>query len=197
MTNDDASGTPLRRGKSLPIALALLAISAGLNVLSAHRISVLRAGLNAAESRAVLELGLAVPEIVGLDAAGSPAVLRYSDARVPTVLYVFTPQCGWCKKNIANLHALINQAGSRYRVVGVALTRQDLDSYINGEGLRIPVYSNIRSDIRNVYRLGGTPETIVVSPESKVLRVWQGAYEPQIRAEIEQFLGVDLPGCCA
>lgn len=144
----------------------------------------------------MLTPGTLVPEIVGLGADGSPATLHYNETGVPTVLYVFTPQCGWCKKNLANFHALIDQAGGRYRVVGIALTRQDLDAYIRNENLRILILADVRGDVRDTYRLGGTPETIVVSPASKVLKVWSGAYEGHLQAEIEKFLQVRLPGCC-
>ena len=101
------------------------------------------------------------------------------------------------QKNVLNLHGLIDQADGRYRVVGVSLTRQDLDSYVRSENLQIPIYADIRTDVRDSYRLGGPPETIVVSPEGKVLKIWMGAYEPPTRSEIEQFLGVHLPGCCS
>jgi peroxiredoxin len=145
----------------------------------------------------VLKQGATVPDLVGLAGDGSPAVLHYDDVSVPTVLYVFTPQCGWCKKNVTNLQALIDQSAGRYRIAGVSLTRQDLDSYIKSQNLHLPVYSDVRADIRAVYGLGGTPETIVVSPQSKVLGVWMGAYEPNTRVEIEKFLRIRLPGCCA
>ncbi|MFZ0321020.1 MAG: redoxin domain-containing protein [Candidatus Sulfotelmatobacter sp.] len=149
---------------SVSIALCLLTISVTLNVLAAHRISALRKTIARIEAQHTLQPGATVPEIVGLDSNGSTAALHYGEVNVPTVLYVFTPQCGWCKKNLPNLHALIDQAGTRYRVVGIALTRQDLDSYVKHENLNLPIYSDVRSDIRGVYQMSGTPETIVVSP---------------------------------
>ncbi len=182
-----------RQSRILPIALGLLFISVGLNILSARRISTLQ---RHAESQSTVVKDATVPDIVGLDLAGSPTTLHYADASVPTVLYVFTPQCGWCKKNLPNLHSLINQAGSRYRVVGIALTRQDLISYLTEQHLNLPVYTDIRSDIREAYRLGGTPETIVVSSKGTVLKVWHGAYIGEITPQIQESLQIHLPGCC-
>jgi peroxiredoxin len=178
---------------SLRIALGLLLISLTLNVVSARRLSSLQKRM---ELQGDLQVGASMPPIVGLDSHGQPTRINYSDVKVPTVLYVFTPQCGWCKKNLPNFHALIDQAGTKYRIIGIALTRRDLDSYITTEALRLPVYADIRSDVSEAYRLGGTPETIVISPESKVLRVWHGAYQEGIQAEIEQFFRVHMPGCC-
>lgn len=147
-------------------------------------------------SQYYLQPGATVPEIVGIDPNGSAATLHYGDVSVPTVLYVFTPQCSWCKKNLPNLHALIDQSGARYRVIGIALTREDLNSYVEHEKLQLPIYTEIRSDIRHVYQLGGTPETIVVSPDSKIMKIWSGAYEGQLKREIEKVLQIHLPGCC-
>jgi peroxiredoxin len=148
------------------------------------------------DSQRSLQVGATVPEIVGLRSDGSTALLQYGEVNVPTVLYVFTPQCGWCKKNLANLHALIDQAGTRYRVIGIALTRQDLDAYVKNENLSLPVYSDIRTDIREAYQLGVTPETIIVSPESKVLKIWRGVFQESVKKDIERFLYIQLPGCC-
>jgi hypothetical protein len=192
VTSDpESSAARPSRSAPLAIALALLFVSVTLNVLSAHRISALRSTIASMESQRTLGEGAAVPEIVGLNSDGSPKTLHYGEVNVPTVLYVFTPQCRWCKKNIANLHALIDQAGSRYRVVGIALTREDLDLYMKNEDLNLP---DIRSDVREIYHLGATPETIVVSPAGKVLKVWYGAYETQTKPDIETFLQIHLPG---
>jgi len=60
----------------------------------------------------------------------------------------------------------------------------------------MPVYADIKPEVRAAYQLGSTPETIVVSPDNKVMRVWHGAYENGVKQEIEKFLQVHLPGCC-
>ena len=193
MTGINHGGTTTRRSKSLSIALGLLFVSVTLNIVSARRISTLR---QQSESHRTVLVGDTVPDMVGLDSGGLPATLHYAEVSVPTVLYVFTPQCGWCKKNLPNFHSLINQAGTRYRVVGIALSRQDLNAYMTNEDLKLSVFADIRSDIREVYRLNGTPETIVFSPQSKVLKVWHGAYQGDIAPQIEKFLQIHLPGCC-
>ena len=45
--------------------------------------------------------------------------------------------------------------------------------------------------------LGSTPQTIVVSPEGKVLKVWTGAYDDKLKSEIEDYFGTQLPGLSA
>ncbi len=74
---------------------------------------------------------------------------------------------------------------------------QDLSEYLQKEKLTMPVFTDVKAEVRNAYHMGGTPETIVISPDSKVMGVWYGAYEQGVREEIEKFLRIKLPGCCA
>jgi peroxiredoxin len=178
------------------IASVLLLASVAVNVIQSYRISTLRSRLEALESEHELRIGSNVPDIIGLTPEGKTQTLHFQDASLPTVLYVFTPQCGWCKKNLPNPHALIDGSGDRYRLVGISLSRQDLQEYLAKEKLGVPVYTDIKPEVRSAYQMGGTPETIVISPDNKIMRVWHGAYENGVRQEIEKFLQIQLPGCC-
>ncbi len=42
--------------------------------------------------------------------------------------------------------------------------------------------------------LGPTPQTIVISPQGKVLKSWVGAYHDKTQREVETEFGVLLPG---
>jgi peroxiredoxin len=174
----------------------LLFVSVGLNIALARRVSSLKASLDTVRSEGRLQVGATVPVIRGHSIAGAQQTLDYGDVQIPTVLYVFTPQCGWCKKNLDNLRALIYSSGSGYRLVGVSLTRQDLKEYLAKERLSLPVYTDVGDSTRATYRLGLTPTTIIISPEARVLKVWSGVYTDGIRQEIEAYLNVRLPGCC-
>lgn len=52
-----------------------------------------------------------------------------------------------------------------------------------------PVYE-VSAESALAYRLGGTPQTIVVSPYGQVVKIWDGAYEGDLKREFE----VGLPG---
>jgi peroxiredoxin len=167
-----------------------------LNVIQSHRISTLKSRADGLGVARELQVGSKVPGIIALTSDGQSQTLHFGQATLPTVLYVFTPQCGWCKKNLPNLHALIDASGTRYLVVGVALTTQDLKEYLIKEKLSIPVYADIKPAVRSAYQLGSTPETIAISPDNKVMGAWRGAYESGVKEEIESFLKIQLPGCC-
>jgi peroxiredoxin len=175
----------------------LLVISVAVNVLLGQKVHSLRNDVYTLQSEGRLQIGTAVPPITGHTIDGTPQTLNYGDATVPTVLYVFTPQCGWCKKNIDNLHALIRNSSSRYRLVGISLTKTDLREYVKDQHLsQLDVYVDLSDSITRIYKLGLTPATIVISPEGKVLKVWPGVYVSAIRQEIEHYFTISLPGCC-
>ena len=51
------------------------------------------------------------------------------------------------------------------------------------------------SDItRNSLKIGGTPQTIVLSKNGEVLKSWRGAYMSTVKDDVENFFGIRLPG---
>lgn len=70
------------------------------------------------------------------------------------------------------------------------------DSYLQATQLHCPVYADVAEASIEAYHLGETPETIVVSPKSEVLREWIGAYQGPVLKDIENYLGVRLYECC-
>lgn len=128
-----------------------------------------------------------------LDADGKPTQLAFDDSR-PTVMYVFSPLCGWCKKNEANIKSTVAIAGNRFRFVGVSTISENLKDYIAQGHAPFPVY--VVKSPEQATQLGfvGTPMTIVVGPGAKVEKVWQGAYMNDNQKEVEAFFGAKLPG---
>ncbi|HKH98458.1 MAG TPA: TlpA disulfide reductase family protein [Candidatus Sulfotelmatobacter sp.] len=175
---------------------ALLAMSVFLNVFLARKVAFLRVQNKVLVDSDQLQVGSPVPPLTGSSPSGTPMSVRFGDVRIPTVLYIFSPQCGWCAKNIENFRSLISQAGTGYRVVGLSTTRQDLDDYLSRERLILPVFASLDSVLIAAYHVNSTPTTIVISPDGKVLRVWTGAYQDGLRHEVEAFLGVHLLPCC-
>ena len=119
----DTNRTKTRGDASVWIAFVLLLASVAVNFVQSHRISTLRSRLEALESQHELQIGSKMPDIVGLN-DGKTQTLHFHETSLPTVIYVFTPQCGWCKKNLPNLHALIDGSTGRYQLVGISLSRR-------------------------------------------------------------------------
>ncbi len=185
---------PRDRGFAPLMLLAvLLMTSVSLNVLLAHKMSALSHGKINSDG---LKIGTRLPSLVGQDPKGTLQVVDYSKVKTPTILYVFTPQCGFCKKNIDNLRALIANDGPTYRLVGVSLTSEDLQPYLASQKLSFPVLTEVSPQLRKIYRFDATPTTILISSEGKVQKVWTGTYIDSIRTDIDRELGISLPGCC-
>jgi len=142
----------------------------------------------------VLKIGTTVPAIALKRFGGKKEVISYQGIEQPTVLYIFTPPCTWCTRNMENFKTLLNAESTRYRFVGVSLAEQGLAEYVMKNELKVPVYSGLSPETLTTYKLGGTPQTIVISPEGRVLQDWVGAYVGNQKSEVEAFFHVSLPG---
>jgi hypothetical protein len=129
-----------------------------------------------------------------LDENGNPAAFSFAADVRPTVMYVLSPLCGWCKKNEGNIKALVTEAGTRFRFVGLSTEPKNLKEYVAQNHAPFPVYLVSSQDEVQRLHLGGTPQTIVVNRRGKVQKAWQGAYAENIQREIERYFGVKLPG---
>ena len=74
------------------------------------------------------------------------------------------------------------------------LSKDGLGEYLTVSHLDIPTYSDLSKETITAYKLGGTPQPLVVSPEGKVLKNWKGAYTGGQESEVESFFQVKLPG---
>jgi hypothetical protein len=125
---------------------------------------------------------------------GRQTTIAFAGSPQPTVFYVFSPQCTWCAKNLENIKTLVARRDSEYRFIGLSLGEKDLRDHVERDGLRFPVFSGLSEKTRQAYRLGSTPQLIVVSRDGRVQKVWTGAFAGRIEQEIESFFGVDVPG---
>ena len=178
-----------RRGIIPSIALMLLAISAGINVLQAQRIRALVSpvpGTPAAIGR------MAVP-VQGYSRSGEKREVTFKRGR-PTVLYFFSPTCLWCERNWPNIQSLLSSsAAGRYDVVLVSASRE-LDQYLRSRNLTVDVLEGISENSRQHFGLSATPQTVVVSPEGIISHVWSGAYTARPKRQLEELFAISLPG---
>jgi peroxiredoxin len=190
-----ATATPRRTsGKALAAIAVALLVSVTLNLLLAHRIRTLTYGRLARVSEYKLQVGTTVPPIVAERLDGHQETISYEGGNKPTVLYIFTPPCSWCARNMDNLKTLLEKENGPYRVIGLSLSQEGLAEYVAKNGLKLPVYSGLSPQTLKTYKLGSTPQTVVISPEGKVLQDWAGAYVGDQKSQVEAFFHVTLPG---
>jgi len=167
------------------IPTLLFIASASLNAIQMREISKLR------ESSSTYNGVEAVP-ITAKDPSGASAKIEFPGP-VPTIVYVFSPQCGWCERNWPSFRALAERVRGPYRVVALSLTSRGLAEHIEGLDLSFPVYFNPAPESQAAYRMGTTPQTLVVSASGRVERVWVGAYAGSVKEDVERFFNVTLP----
>lgn len=171
------------------LLLLLLAVSVAANVLLGWK-----SRRYAVDSKGTLPIGAFVPPLIAKNLQGTPETVVFGGAPLPTVVYVLSPTCHWCDRNMENAMYLAHSSQGNYRFVGISLGEQGLEAYYRRHRLNFPVYYGLSPSYARLLRLGSTPQTIVVSTDGEVLRNWTGAYTSDVRPEIENYFQVRLPG---
>lgn len=139
-----------------------------------------------------LEIGQTIPKIEIQDRDGVKVALDHVLSDNPTVLYVFSPSCQWCTRNLENIKALADGIKERHRLIGLSVIDSGLQEYIFQNGLPFPVYTIVPTGAGSL--ISRTPRTLVVSREGKVIANWVGAYGNEVRSNLEQYFQLTLPG---
>lgn len=184
-------GSPVRSNRPDVFVMLLLAVSLSLNVYLGLR---LRLGTSADRQTAKLSPGMQVAPVSAVDADGKPLTISYNSSDKPIVFYVISPSCIWCRRNQANIDKIAETKANDFRFIGLSLAESGLKDYIEEHRMKFPVYAGVTKETVSALGLSGTPQTIVVSPEGKVLKMWSGAYIEQLQPDVEAFFGIQLPG---
>lgn len=184
----------LRRNGGTVFLLAVLALSLGTNVVLGGLLEGGRLPWSPPPPQP-LRAGAQLPGALPLETADGTAVtLSFAGDSRPTVLYILSPLCEWCKRNEANIKALVAETGQGYRYVGISFVSDGLREYVAQGSAPFPVYYAKSESVGRELRILGTPETIIVSPRGRVVKVWTGAYVQPNIAQVERFFHVKLPG---
>jgi peroxiredoxin len=151
-------------------------------------------GPAAATAGAALNEGMTAPAITAKDLRGQTVVVDFPRTERPTILYVFTPRCVWCQRNLRNLKALEATAGDRYRLIALSLSLDDLQEYATTNQPKYPIYAEPSRETKAAYGFRTTPHTMIIAPGGEVLKSWTGAYRGATETEVAQYFGVTLPG---
>jgi peroxiredoxin len=176
------------------ILTMLVCCSVILNLFLAREVRKLRNTATLLAETRKLNLNDVAQPLETVDLQGRPFSISYADSSLPTVLYIFTPDCHWCARNLENINGLAEQVKDRYRLIGISINGDGLGEYLAQNKLNFPVYHSPSDASRLAYDMVATPTTIVISKEGRVVRIWSGAYGTDRKEEIEHFLNIRLPG---
>jgi len=140
-----------------------------------------------------VKVGSVLSVIPLADLPGKPRQIELEKGR-RNVLYVMSPDCVWCARNLDNIRALAGGVGERYAFVGLSNTANKLDVYVASTPLPFPVVVPDKSKLPKGLDLNATPQTVVVSENGTVEKVWVGAFGGDNLADAEKYFGVQLPG---
>ena len=176
--------TRLREHWALTTLLLAFGVSLSLNVALGWQIAKL-----APPRRGGVQVGTGFNGLAVKDRSGTVGTLEFNDNR-ETLLYVLSPDCGWCKRNEANVNTLATSLSGRFRVVGLSIAARPLEF----GAYQFPVVTlNSGADISRL-GLEGTPQTAMLDKNGRVKRVWVGAYLSPTKEQLEAELHVQLPG---
>jgi len=179
-----------RQLKSNWILIVLIAVMLPANYHWWTILAQQRSGPSRADERAVI--GSKALPIVARASDGQWRRIAFSETG-SAIVYVMSPQCGWCAKNMANVRQLSSSVDGRYAFVGLLTGSGDPTSYAKTNGLTFPVYTDVAESSKDAYKMIGTPQTIVIR-DGFVVANWIGAYIGDREREIEALLSVKLPG---
>ena len=103
--------------------LSILALSLSLNIyLLTKRSGAASVGVGRASQSALVDS-------VDLKNAYGMTVKVHLRNQGPTILYILSPDCRWCKYNEPRINALAEKLGKSYRVIGISLAGQ-VDTHV-------------------------------------------------------------------
>jgi len=124
-----------------------------------------------------------------IDLEGHPVKIEPGER---TLIYVFSPTCIWCKRNLPSIRDLANQLKPPYRVLGMVQSTEGLKDYLSVNHLPFSVVVDDDPYDLSTLDVQGTPQTILVAG-GKVIHNWSGAYEAAVKGSIQSTLHVSLP----
>jgi len=185
-----------RPAPSAYLFLIILAISLAGNVYLMHKNNSLNVSLVEAyrPHQLVNKAGTVVDHLTVTDTAGKQSKLPLRGDG-DTVVYVYSPNCGWCAANYSSILSLAKQRGSDYKFVGLSILpdKAGLEQYLVKHPYPFPSYIDSSATDLDSLGFSGTPQTILIDRNGTIKHVWEGAYGQKTGRDIEQFFSMKLP----
>src|SRR5258708_30141514 len=107
--------------RSVLVLTTMLVASVAINVVLAHKLRAVNRLVGGASDR-LLRIGAIVLPFKAIDLRGQTVTVDYAEDPRPTVLYIFTPPCSWCARNMESFKTLLDKEGGQYRLIGISLS---------------------------------------------------------------------------
>ena len=175
----------------------LIVVGAGSIALNVYFVRAERAAVP--PPPAVLAKGTQLKDFSGRDELGNLVNVKLASTDRPTLLYVVTPSCIWCKRNRDNFLKVVSERSGDFNVVLVSLNDSGFKTYV--EKLRplwgdaeVATVTGLSDELKDRMMLHVTPTTLIVDAGGRVTDVWTGAYTQKTLLWAENFFLVKMPG---
>ena len=136
------------------------------------------------EKRPSCRTGIALSALRGVDLAGHPLTLPNTNKR--TLLLVFSTSCEYCEANWPNWRRLIREKPGGLDVALIDVSSTVNSGYLARHGvLGYPVMRATEPQTVVLYRLGPTPQTVLIEPGGVIGGVWTGGLRGRGMKEVE------------
>ncbi len=178
--------------KKAVLFVGLAIILTVINLILIDQNKKLRAYIIELQQSSELKPGATVSELHGVDTKGSEVEIGYGHDARKTVILVFSPDCDYCTQNMPAWKKILSDIDhNSFRVVAVSLVAKGAKEYAAEHNLTsIPVIEKMYTTGADTYKMGTTPETILIDSSGRVERVWKGALDAELQKEVNQSLGV-------
>jgi peroxiredoxin len=168
------------------VLLCVLVLSLGLNVY------LWRATRGSPQSTGVgsVSLGGTVSGFSATDLLGRDVKVTWHGAP-DTILYYFSPDCVWCKRNAQAIRSLHDKAQGKYRFIAVSPKQDGFETFAKATGIPSDmVLFNPAKELHRQLGLQATPDTFVIDGSGVLKAHWTGAYEGTTRDEILSYFNL-------
>src|SRR5262245_42065795 len=124
ITSDSGSNVNSKKPGLIIVISVLLILSGVINILLSRELIFLRSTL---QSKRGLGIGESVQSLTANSLNGAPTTIIFSGQKLPTILYVFSPQCIWCTRNRDNIKLIEEAAKGKYQIVGLSTSALSLE----------------------------------------------------------------------
>jgi peroxiredoxin len=141
------------------------------------------------------KVGMKMSYFSGFNEKGEEVSFEWEKDKRKTLVLVFSPTCGFCKKNMVNWQAILKDIDrTKFRpllVSGITTNVMEYLEYYKIEN--VPILFQPEPKLVVEYAMYMTPQTILMDSNGTVEKNWMGAIQPEQKSEIEQMLEVKLP----
>lgn len=166
---------------SKPLALLLLFCGLALivtNVLMARRLSQVRRFSDLLNNQNKLQPGALLPALMGYDREGKKVIYAFNDNTRDTLLLVLSPGCHACDDNWPNWNRLIGKLDAKSIRLIIANATPNLvvtEDYLARHQIKeVPLVAEVMPEIAQSYRMGYTPQTVLIDHTGRVKKVQTG-----------------------